>query len=114
MFIEGFNPVFRDAAHPGDALTDGFNLSCGSSRWQTATAILSKKIALAVSPFGNILSRRSVLDNAPIGAESPRPFRPQGRAVPQGRRRDRAADVPQGVEVSLGRAGEQGGRHRGQ
>lgn len=69
--MSNYDPVFSSIAKEGDILVAGFNLSCGSSREQAATAILAKKIPLVVSgSFGNLFSRNSI-NNALMGLEIP-------------------------------------------
>ncbi|PHH78987.1 hypothetical protein CDD82_2730 [Ophiocordyceps australis] len=70
--MENYDAEFRNVARPGDVLVAGFNFGCGSSREQSATAILAKKIPLVVAgSFGNIFSRNSI-NNALMGVEVPR------------------------------------------
>lgn len=70
--MENYDPAFRTTARAGDILVAGFNLGCGSSREQAATAILAKQIPLVVAgSFGNIFSRNSI-NNALMGVEVPR------------------------------------------
>jgi homoaconitate hydratase len=54
------------------SMVSGYNFGTGSSREQSATAILAKKIPLVVAgSFGNIFSRNSI-NNALMGLEVPR------------------------------------------
>ncbi|EQK97692.1 homoaconitase [Ophiocordyceps sinensis CO18] len=70
--MENYDPDFRTVAKPHDILVSGFNLGCGSSREQSATALLAKDIPLVVAgSLGNIFSRNSI-NNALLGLESPR------------------------------------------
>ncbi|PHH62629.1 hypothetical protein CDD81_6863 [Ophiocordyceps australis] len=70
--MENYDAEFRNVARQGDVLVAGFNFGCGSSREQSATAILAKKIPLVVAgSFGNIFSRNSI-NNALMGVEVPR------------------------------------------
>ncbi|KPM43310.1 Homoaconitase, mitochondrial [Neonectria ditissima] len=70
--MENYDPNFGSVAKPNDILVSGFNLGCGSSREQSATALLAKDIPLVVAgSLGNIFSRNSI-NNALLGLESPR------------------------------------------
>lgn len=70
--MENYDPEFGSVAKPNDILVSGFNLGCGSSREQAATALLAKDIRLVVAgSLGNIFSRNSI-NNALLGLESPR------------------------------------------
>ncbi|KAG5981012.1 mitochondrial Homoaconitase [Claviceps digitariae] len=70
--MENYDPEFRNIAKPSDILVSGFNFGTGSSREQSATAILAKGIPLVVAgSFSNIFSRNSI-NNALMGLEVPR------------------------------------------
>jgi len=70
--MENFDPAFRELAKPGDILVSGFNFGSGSSREQSATAILAKGISLVIAgSFSNIFSRNSI-NNALMGVEVPK------------------------------------------
>ncbi|KAM4066391.1 aconitase family (aconitate hydratase) domain-containing protein [Hirsutella rhossiliensis] len=70
--MENYDPAFATIARPRDILVSGFNFGCGSSREQSASSILAKKIPLVVAgSFGNIFSRNSI-NNALMGVEVPR------------------------------------------
>ncbi|KAG5991344.1 mitochondrial Homoaconitase [Claviceps pusilla] len=70
--MENYDPEFRHIAKPSDILVSGFNFGTGSSREQSATAILAKGIPLVVAgSFSNIFSRNSI-NNALMGLEVPR------------------------------------------
>ncbi|KAL2279180.1 hypothetical protein FJTKL_13568 [Diaporthe vaccinii] len=70
--MENYDPRFNDIARPNDVLVAGFNFGCGSSREQSATAILAKQIPLVVGgSFANIFTRNSV-NNALMTLELPR------------------------------------------
>ncbi|KAG5936464.1 mitochondrial Homoaconitase [Claviceps sorghi] len=70
--MENYDPEFRHIARPSDILVSGFNFGTGSSREQSATAILAKGIPLVVAgSFSNIFSRNSI-NNALMGLEVPR------------------------------------------
>jgi homoaconitate hydratase len=70
--MENYDPDFGSVAKPNDIFVSGFNLGCGSSREQAATALLAKDIPLVVAgSLGNIFSRNSI-NNALLGLESPR------------------------------------------
>jgi homoaconitate hydratase len=65
-------PLFWISCQESDTLVSGFNFGCKSSREQTVTSILAKKIPLVISgSFGNIFARNSI-NNAPMGVEVPR------------------------------------------
>lgn len=69
--MENYDPSFSSIAQEGDILVCGYNMGCGSSREQAATAILAKKLPLVVAgSFGNIFSRNSI-NNALLGLELP-------------------------------------------
>jgi homoaconitate hydratase len=68
--MSNYDPDFGLVVKPNDILVSGFNFGCGSSREQSATAILAKKIPLVVAgSFGNIFSRNCI-NNALLGLES--------------------------------------------
>ncbi|KAG6006963.1 mitochondrial Homoaconitase [Claviceps maximensis] len=70
--MENYDPEFRNIAKASDILVSGFNFGTGSSREQSATAILAKGIPLVVAgSFSNIFSRNSI-NNALMGLEVPR------------------------------------------
>lgn len=70
--MENYDKEFRNIVKSGDILVSGYNLGCGSSREQAATAILAKNIPLVVAgSFGNIFFRNSI-NNGLIGVEVPR------------------------------------------
>lgn len=70
--MENYDPNFGSVAKPNDIFVSGFNLGCGSSREQAATALLAKDIPLVVGgSLGNIFSRNSI-NNALLGLESPK------------------------------------------
>lgn len=70
--MENYDPLFSSIAREGDILVCGYNMGCGSSREQAATAILAKKLPLVVAgSFGNIFSRNSI-NNALLGLELPK------------------------------------------
>lgn len=70
--MENYDPQFDSITRPNDILVSGSNFGCGSSREQTATAILAKQIPLVVAgSLGNIFSRNS-FNNALMGLEVPR------------------------------------------
>jgi homoaconitate hydratase len=71
-YMHNYDPDFSSIVKEGDILVSGFSFGCGSSREQTATALLVKKIPLVVSgSFGNIFSRNSI-NNALMGLEVPK------------------------------------------
>ncbi|EAQ86077.1 hypothetical protein CHGG_07330 [Chaetomium globosum CBS 148.51] len=66
------SPTKTTIAKPHDIIVSGFNFGCGSSREQSATAILARDIPLVVAAsFGNVFSRNSI-NNALMGLEIPR------------------------------------------
>jgi len=70
--MENYDKNFGSVAREGDILVSGFNFGTGSSREQSATAILAKKIPLVVAgSFGNIFSRNSI-NNGLMGVEVPK------------------------------------------
>lgn len=70
--MENYDPNFGSVAKPNDIFVSGFNLGCGSSREQAATALLARDIPLVVAgSLGNIFSRNSI-NNALLGLESPK------------------------------------------
>lgn len=70
--MENYDPDFGSVSKPNDIFVSGFNLGCGSSREQAATALLARDIPLVVGgSLGNIFSRNSI-NNALLGLESPR------------------------------------------
>jgi homoaconitate hydratase len=70
--FSNYDPAFDGIAQPGDIIVSGFNFGCGSSREQSATAILSRDIPLVVAAsFGNVFSRNSI-NNALMGLEIPK------------------------------------------
>lgn len=70
--MENYDPDFGSVAKPNDIFVSGFNLGCGSSREQAATALLARDIPLVVAgSLGNIFSRNSI-NNALLGLESPK------------------------------------------
>lgn len=70
--MENYDPDFGSVSKPNDIIVSGFNLGCGSSREQAATALLARDIKLVVAgSLGNIFMRNSI-NNALLGLESPR------------------------------------------
>jgi homoaconitate hydratase len=70
--MENYDPDFGASARPNDILVAGYNMGCGSSREQAATALLARQIPLVVAgSFGNIFSRNSI-NNALMCLEMPR------------------------------------------
>ncbi|RYO74145.1 hypothetical protein DL764_010965 [Monosporascus ibericus] len=70
--MQNYDPDFGAVARPGDILVSGYNFGTGSSREQAATAILAKRIPLAVAgSFSNTFARNSI-NNALICLEVPR------------------------------------------
>ncbi|KPM44278.1 Homoaconitase, mitochondrial [Neonectria ditissima] len=70
--MENYDPDFGASARPNDILVAGYNMGCGSSREQAATALLARQIPLVVAgSFGNIFLRNSI-NNALICLEMPR------------------------------------------
>jgi homoaconitate hydratase len=70
--FSNYDPSFDGIAQPGDIIVSGFNFGCGSSREQSATAILARDIPLVVAAsFGNVFSRNSI-NNALMGLEIPK------------------------------------------
>ncbi|KAK3297094.1 homoaconitase [Chaetomium fimeti] len=70
--FSNYDPQFDGIAKPNDIIVSGFNFGCGSSREQSATAILARDIPLVVAAsFGNVFSRNSI-NNALMGLEIPR------------------------------------------
>lgn len=68
--MENYDPDFGKVSKPGDIFVSGFNLGCGSSREQAATALLARDIPLVVAgSLGNIFSRNGI-NNALLGLES--------------------------------------------
>ncbi|CAM1506608.1 Fc.00g062490.m01.CDS01 [Cosmosporella sp. VM-42] len=69
--MENYDLEFQTTAKIGDILVSGFNFGCGSSREQSATAILAKQIPLVIAgSFSNIFSRNSI-NNALMTMEMP-------------------------------------------
>ncbi|KAI0205678.1 homoaconitase [Astrocystis sublimbata] len=70
--MSNYDPNFGQVVKPNDILVSGFNLGCGSSREQAATAILASKIRLVIGgSLGSIFARNGI-NNALLGLESPR------------------------------------------
>ncbi|ERF71882.1 Homoaconitase [Endocarpon pusillum Z07020] len=70
--MENYDPEFRSITKPNDILVSGFNFGCGSSREQSATALLAREIPLVVAgSFSNIFVRNGV-NNALPCLEVPR------------------------------------------
>ena len=62
--IKNYDSSFPPLSKKSEILVTGFNFGCGSSREQTATAILPRSIKLVVAwSFGNIFMKNSIINS---------------------------------------------------
>ncbi|KFA54933.1 hypothetical protein S40293_02346, partial [Stachybotrys chartarum IBT 40293] len=80
--MENYDPEFKSITKPGDIIVSGTNFGCGSSREQSATALLARQIPLVVAgSFSNIFVRNGI-NNALPCLELPRLVERLRRAFP--------------------------------